>query len=699
MARSAGEPSSGLKGDINGDGRVDILDVQLCVNVVLGLEDDPAIAQAADVNEDGVVNVLDVQWTANIFLGVPTPTPVPPTGTATAIPTPTDSPTLTLTASPAATLTPTSTPPPPTPSPTPTPSATLQPTPTSTRTPVPSLTSSPTATFTPTSTPVPPTPSSTPSSTPQPTATPTSTDTPSPPTATATYTPTETAAPTTATPTPSPTPAGSVAKWSKLELEFTGPASTGMSDTQNPFKILVDVTFVGPSGRNYVVPAFYDGDGNGGLDGNVWRVRFSPDQTGTWTYTTASAEPLLDGHSGSFDVTNPVGCSSYVAGGLPDFACVGRLEYAGEHYPKFADGAYWLKGGADDPEDFLGPGVTVGFATKEEAVDFLADHAVNSMYIMLQNVDGDGRNVWPWVGSSQTQAKANHEHFDVAKLGEWEQLFSYIQSSGLVLHLVLEDDSGWAGFNRSMYYREMIARFAHHNGIIWNIAEEYQENYSSDQVKSFAQMLRGLDPYGHPITVHHAGSTSAWDPFLGDARLDLTSFQTSKTPQNPTAASWFAAVENSGRVIPISFDETGKLAASDRDLARHILWSVYLGGGMFELHTSPLTEYQDFAAHFDDMTRARSLIEQHPYWQLQPANEILISGSAYIFADAGELYMSYLPTGGSVHLDLSAAPGTFQAVWFDPASGAYSASSTVSGGGVVLFTSPFNGDVVLIINR
>jgi hypothetical protein len=45
-----------------------VLDVQLCVNVFLGIQTDPDIVAAADVNGDGTVNVLDVQRIVNVFL-------------------------------------------------------------------------------------------------------------------------------------------------------------------------------------------------------------------------------------------------------------------------------------------------------------------------------------------------------------------------------------------------------------------------------------------------------------------------------------------------------------------------------------------------------------------------------------------------------------------------------------------------------
>lgn len=58
----------GIKGDVNGDGTVDIADVNLVLNVMLGtqsLSDLPG----ADVNGDGVVDVTDLNLALNIVLG------------------------------------------------------------------------------------------------------------------------------------------------------------------------------------------------------------------------------------------------------------------------------------------------------------------------------------------------------------------------------------------------------------------------------------------------------------------------------------------------------------------------------------------------------------------------------------------------------------------------------------------------------
>jgi hypothetical protein len=476
----------------------------------------------------------------------------------------------------------------------------------------------------------------------------------------------------------------------------------------NPFLVEVEATFTGPVGQIFVIPGFYDGDGAGGMDGNIWKVRFTPDAVGEWSYTTSSQEPLLNGHSGAFRATSPQDCLPYTPGGMPDFSCLGRLKYTGEHYLKFANGEYWFKAGVNDPEAFLDPAVNGGFPNYVDAIDFLAAKGVNAQYMLFNNLGGDGSFLYPWVGTTPTEARTNHERYDLAKLSTWEDVFDYCQSKGIVLHLVFEDDSGWTGFNRDLYYRQMIARFGHYNGLIWNVSEEFNENYTADQVKQFAQMITDLDSYDHPLTVHHMDVLDVWLPFIDDNRFDLTSFQQHLAPvqqQNATAVTWFDRVDDPAvRTIPVSFDEIRYFPGADDDppldpvLSRHAIWGIFMGGGIFELRIYPDDLYTVFDQHFTDMHRAREFMEKIPYWQMKPMNELIWTGKGYVFSKPDDVYSVYLYQGGPMELDLSGTTATFTAQWFNPRDGSYQAIGPITGGGIIPFTAPDSNDWVLILD-
>jgi hypothetical protein len=536
--------------------------------------------------------------------------------------------------------------------------------------------------------------------------------TPTAPSSTPTFTPTGKKTPTaTATPTPTPTktsgPLPTLPINTLFEIELQGPDSTGMG-IPNPFLIEVEATFTGPVGQIFVIPGFYDGDGSGGMNGNVWKVRFTPDSIGEWTYTTSSQESLLNGHSGGFVATSPQNCTPYTPGSLPDFSCVGRLKYAGGHYLQFANGQNWFKAGINDPEAFLDPTVNAGFPSFVEAIDFLADKGVNAQYMLLNNLGGDGSFLYPWVGDTPPAAKTNHERYDLAKLRDWEEVFNYGQSKGIVLHLVFEDDSGWTEFNRDLYYRQMIARFGHYNGLIWNITEEFNENYTAEEVKQFAQMITDLDPYDHPLTVHHLDVLDVWLPFIDDARFDLTSFQQHLVPVlqlNEAAVTWFNLVDDPAiRTIPISFDEIRYFPGVEDDppldpvLSRHAIWGIFMGGGIFELRIYPDDSYIVFEQHITDMHRAREFMEKMPYWQMKPVNSLLVTGKGYVFSKPGDVYSIYLYQGGQIELDLTATSATYYAQWFNPRDGSYQPIGSITGGGITPFTTPDTNDWVLLLD-
>ncbi len=302
---------------------------------------------------------------------------------------------------------------------------------------------------------------------------------------------------------------GELKTWHKVTLTFDGPATSESADP-NPFlSYRLNVTFEHANGgRKYLVPGFYAADGNAANtsadSGNKWRVHFAPDRTGTWSYRVSfrrgenvavsndvnagTSAGYMDGRTGSFRIapTDKTG---------RDLRGKGRLQYVGGHYLRFAGtGDYFLKAGADAPENFLAYADFDGdFKTdghKDEfiktwephirdwkpgdptwqdgkgkgiigAINYLASKGMNSVYFLTYNLDGgDGKDVWMWT---DPEARL---HFDCSKLDQWEIVFSHMDRLGLMLHVVTQEtendqalDGGELGRRRKLYYRELIARF------------------------------------------------------------------------------------------------------------------------------------------------------------------------------------------------------------------------------------------------
>jgi len=159
---------------------------------------------------------------------------------------------------------------------------------------------------------------------------------------------------------------GELKKWHDVTLTFTGP-DTSEDAQPNPFRdYRLTVTFA-KGQKRYVVGGYYAADGDAAQTsakaGNKWRVHFVPDEAGQWSYTAsfrtgsdvaiarnsqAGSAAAFDGATGTLEII-----PSDKTG--RDHRAKGLLRYVGKRYLQFAgSGEYFLKGGADSPENFLG---------------------------------------------------------------------------------------------------------------------------------------------------------------------------------------------------------------------------------------------------------------------------------------------------------------------------------------------------------
>lgn len=549
-------------------------------------------------------------------------------------------------------------------------------------------------------------------------------------------------------------------QWRPIQLDFEGPFATQTDTLPNPFLDLrLEVTFTAPSGATWVVPGYFAGDGNGGAAGNVWRVLFSADEVGTWTWTasmragsqvavsldpSAGTPTSFDGQTGSLAVIGP----------SPDatgFLVRGRLSHVGEHYLRHADGTYFLKSGTNSPENLFGfsgftdvqdiggssfgvihdyashvadwnpgdpeqgaPGAPDGIKGIIGALNYLAGAGVNAAYFLPMNLGGDGQETCPFVGYAPTAFDRTHYH--VERLDQWRSVFDHAQRKGIQLQVVLAEteienmqwlDGGGFGVERKLFFREMVARFAHNLAIKWNLSEE--NDFSIGALQSMASYLRSIDPYDHPISVHsHLDDFSDYPPLLGNDDFEMTSIQFS-VDGGQVVEDWRAQSAAAGDPWVIDMDEIGWPGADGSnadDLRKQFTWDVYLSGGNIEWYMGvyPLPLGGDFSCEdfrtrdetFDQTRIAREFLEALPFWKMEPADGLVTGesaayGGAEVFAQHDRAYAVYLPDAsqGGV-LDLTGAPGDFELQWFDPRLGVDAGPATlVQGGGPVsLGTAP-----------
>jgi hypothetical protein len=76
-----------------------------------------------------------------------------------------------------------------------------------------------------------------------------------------------------------------------------------------------------------------------------------------------------------------------------------------------------------------------------------------------------------------------------------------------------------------------------------------------------------------------------------------------------------------------------------------------------------------------------------------------LASTGYCLADPGKEYVVYLPEGGEVTVDLSAAAGELEVEWMHPVGGSPTPGVETPGGAKRTFQAPFAGDAALHLRR
>jgi len=577
----------------------------------------------------------------------------------------------------------------------------------------------------------------------------------------------------------SPKIQGELKKWHTIRMLLDGPQCSETDFRPNPFlDYRLEVTFT-KGAKTFKVPGFFAADGNAAetsaTSGNQWQVNFVPDEVGTWNYRVSfrsgnnisisneanEGKTLApDGLSGSFQVTETDKNAS-------GFQAKGRIVYTGERYLKFNEsGEYFLKNGADSPENFLAYidfDQTYRFGNKAifregeanpkeschkyethikdwktgdpswkggkgkgiiGALNYLATQGVNSQYMLTMNIQGDGKDVWPYADHDERY------RFDCSKLAQWDLVFSHMDKLGVMMHFVLQEtenecllDGGHTGVQRKVYLRELVARFGHHLGVTWNMGEEngpadWTPVGQTDQMrKDMANYLKSVNPYPNFVVVHTHSDNEHQDlvlnPLLGFESLDGPSMQIGNIENtNNRTAHFIRESAKTKKPWVVMFDELGPAHKgvmpdefdAQHDTVRHYaLWgSLMTGAAGAEWYFGYRYPHNDLMC--EDF-RSRELwwkqtkiatdffLNNLPLAEMKAANELVSSANAYCLAKPGQVYVVYLPQTEATKITLP--EGKYTIKWFNPRTGGKlmdGSIKTLTGGGKVSIGMPLMND-------
>jgi hypothetical protein len=386
------------------------------------------------------------------------------------------------------------------------------------------------------------------------------------------------------------------------------------------------------------------------------------------------------------------------------------------------------------------------------ALNYLAGKGVNAFSFLTYNAGGDGDNVWPFV------QRDDKLHYDVSKLAQWAIVFDHAQSLGLYLHFKTQEtenddlkgpgaaqslDGGDLGPQRKLYYRELIARFGHELALNWNFGEENSQ--SVEQQRAEIEYVARLDPYHHLRVIHTFPDwqDKVYPLLLGNqSQLTGASLQNEWDHAHQRTLKWVSESAKAGQSWVVANDEqnsaaegvppdpgyagfsgrigTGAKAYGLNEIRKYTLWGALMAGGQgveyyfgYQLPQNDLL-CEDYRSRDHSWDFGRVALEffaanKIPFWEMRNADALVGNphndNSKYCLAKEGEMYLVYLPNGGTSELDLTDTQGTFVVQWFNPRAGGDltgGSVKSVNGGRLVSLGTPpaaVNEDWLVVVRK
>lgn len=344
-----------------------------------------------------------------------------------------------------------------------------------------------------------------------------------------------------------------------------------------------------------------------------------------------------------------------------------------------------------EPEDFLYRGSQNADGTRSgdqnNLLAKLTPTGSNGLYIQaVRSHGGDGDSTHnPFVDNQP------HKGLNQAVLDQWESWFDIMDQNGIVIFFIFYDDEAriWGSRGSGLAPEEttfisaLVDRFEHHKHLIWVVAEEYDEKWTTDEASQLAAIIRAADDNNHPVTVHQRTGLSF--DFANDPNVDQFAIQHGEDSPDSVHSNIVSAWNSAKGRYNLNLAEPHYGAWGTGSLARHNSWATAMGGAYvmhidWDISSTPV-------ARLEECGYLRSFLELADLASLAPHTSLRWGSTKYVLANPDISYIAYTRDDGKLGIKNLPAGKAFLR-WLDTVSGTVVETNQVIAGGDTLFTRP-----------
>ncbi len=520
---------------------------------------------------------------------------------------------------------------------------------------------------------------------------------------------------------------GSGASASSATVRYGVYETTLTGTYADPSDVGVTVEFVSPSGVRSSVEAFWDG-------GSVWKVRFSPTETGRWRWKSECSDPTnrgLDGRTGTF------GCTAYK--GSDRLLSHGTLKLSTDRrHLTHSDGTpfFWLADTAWNGVLKADPGDWEKYLSIRKSQGFTAVQFVSTPW---RSFDKDSHGETAFAGTKDIHINPDFfKRLDakVAAINEHGMV-----ASPVILWAVSSEELGQrlSESDAIRLSKYIVARWGAYN-VVWMLGGD--GNYGGERAERWRRIGRAVfgDNLSRPVTMHPGGQQWVGDEFRSEPWFSFIGYQSGHGDsaravewlvEGPPATEWGRSPvlpvinlePNYETILAYESKRPFDAHAVRRALYRSLMVSPTAGvtyghHGIWFWTDKPQvpTAHPNSGVALpwgqavksegaESVNHLSEFFFSIQWWRLRPAQGLLATQlgaddpNRFVTvsrSDKGDLLVAYLPAGGTIEMKTERLKHPLKARWFDPRTGKWSHIGPV-GKQKMQFTAPDGNDWVLCL--